>query len=558
MRRRVSSTPASPPTCAPVVSRLTSSGAPTRCRCSRTPTSPCWRPGRCPSSPPCRPSTAHPSSGAPGCSTSSSSPTVGCKPAPTSWTRPHVSGLRGQGRRARPCLRRLGVRRARLLLTDAGHGLLPGPACQRREAGREHPRRRHAGRPGDLLRGDHARLGGPRRDEEGIARRDGVAAAGRHRALQPDSPDQRVEARGSGEGVPGVRAQHRRSATHRGDWLAADRPGRRRSPEAGRCAGGRPTGRRCSATRSSCWPSTGRCSCNDLDGGGRASDQTRPRGRRGGVRRSALLVVPMAFLVRGALEGGPDGVRAALGASEVRRALWHTVTLAMVVTVGALSLGTALALVFDRAMLRRPSHLADRPGGSPGRAPVLPDPQLDAGLRPRRTPRPAARASRSRCSTARPASPLLLTAEAVPLVWLIVDGRARGPPRTRPGPRGPGQWSRTAADLRHHRPAPATGAAARRRCRRLRRGGERLRRPAGAGIHTGLPDVGNPGLPAAVPLRAPEAFARLCSVALVMVVLVLVAIGGADRGLGRVGAGFASSGPGGARPHTAPPPARGS
>ena len=30
----------------------------------------------------------------------------------------------------------------------------------------------------------------------------------------------------------------------------------------------------------------------------------------------ALLVVPMAFLVRGALEGGLDGVRAVLGTSE--------------------------------------------------------------------------------------------------------------------------------------------------------------------------------------------------------------------------------------------------
>ena len=47
---------------------------------------------------------------------------------------------------------------------------------------------------------------------------------------------------------------------------------------------------------------------------------------------TALMLAPVAFLARGALEGGTDGVAGALAAGEVRVALGHTVLLALVVT----------------------------------------------------------------------------------------------------------------------------------------------------------------------------------------------------------------------------------
>lgn len=258
----------------------------------------------------------------------------------------------------------------------------------------------------------------------------------------------------------------------------------------------------------------------------------------------ALVLLPLAFLVRGAMEGGITGVVEAVTTDEVRTALGHTITLSVVVTIAAVAGGTALALVFDRALVRRPNRwrfamalpllvpqfaltlswlqaygaggLVDQLGGG-----ALPGLEGAAGIA------------------------LLLTVDAVPLVWLIVSA---------------GLAVRREPDL--VRAARASGATAWRSFVSIDL--PLLRGPmlaAGAVVLVGVvnsfavPQVlGSSGgyeTLATYAYRqlsvsaAPEAFARLCAVVVLMVVLVLLAVGGADRGLGRLEGGFVRSGQGG-------------
>lgn len=258
----------------------------------------------------------------------------------------------------------------------------------------------------------------------------------------------------------------------------------------------------------------------------------------------ALMVLPLAFLVRGALEGGISGVVGALTDDEVRTALWHTVTLSVVVTTAAVAAGTALALVFDRALVSHPNRW-----------------RLAVGL-PLLVPQFALTLSWLQAYGAggvvdllggaglpglegAPGIALLLTVDAVPLVWLIVSA---------------GLAVRREPDL--VRAARASGATAWRSVVSIDL--PLLRGPvlaAGAVVLVGV--VNSFAVPQVLASSsgyqtlatyayqqlsvsaAPEAFARLCVVAVLMVVLVLLTVGGADRGLGRLQAGFVRSGQGG-------------
>nr|MDQ6895421.1 ABC transporter permease subunit [Actinomycetota bacterium] len=261
---------------------------------------------------------------------------------------------------------------------------------------------------------------------------------------------------------------------------------------------------------------------------------------------AGLVVVPMLFLLRGALAGGGESVAGALGNREVREALWHTVSLAIVATVAAVAGGTALAMAFDRSMVRRPAGWrialvlpllvpqfaltlswaqAYGPGGLSDQLLGLPLPGLYG---------PTGVA-------------LLLTADAVPLVWLVVAaGLAvrREPDLVRAArASGAGPWRTFATiDLPLLRgPLLAAGAVV------FVGVVNAFAVPQVLGSTQGYQTLATLAYQQLSLSAAPDAFARLCSIALLMVALVLVAIGGADRGLGRVGPGFARSGPGGAR-----------
>ena len=152
-----------------------------------------------------------------------------------------------------------------------------------------------------------------------------------------------------------------RAATDRRDGLAADRP---RSCRAGP-ASGRP-GRGAGLERPVRAPAG---PAGPVPVGVRAVSPPKPptaRLRPVVLTRAAVVVlvvlvvaglvaVPMLFLLRGALAGGGESVAGALGNREVRVALWHTFSLAIVVTVAAVAGGTALAMAFDRSMVRRPA-----------------------------------------------------------------------------------------------------------------------------------------------------------------------------------------------------------
>ncbi len=259
----------------------------------------------------------------------------------------------------------------------------------------------------------------------------------------------------------------------------------------------------------------------------------------------ALVVAPVVFLARGALENGGRGVVAALATAGVGAALRHTIALAVGVTVIAVAVGTLLAVIFDRSMVRAPARWrlalvlpllvppfsltlswmqAYGPGGLVDHLTGFALPGLEGA----------------------PGITVLLTVEAVPLVWLIVAA---------------GLSARREPDL--VRAARASGAGG---CRAfVTIDLPLLRGPmlaAGAVVLVGvvnsfavpqvLGSAGGYETLATLAYRqlsvsaAAAAFTRLCVVALLMVALTLLTVGAADRGLGRLGAGFVRSGSGGA------------
>jgi iron(III) transport system permease protein len=263
-----------------------------------------------------------------------------------------------------------------------------------------------------------------------------------------------------------------------------------------------------------------------------------------GIMVAALVGAPLVFLARGASAGGVAGVTAALSDPEVRVALGHTVSLAILVTLVAVVLGTALAVVFDRSMLRRPHRWRV--------AVVLPllVPQFALTLSWTQAYAPAGLLDHLAGVTmpglyGSPGIALVLIAEAVPLVWLIVTA---------------GLAVRREPDL--VRAARASGASAVRAFITIDL--PLLRGPlvaAGAVVVVGV--VNSFAVPqvlgsaqgyetlATLAYRqlsfsaAADVFTRLCVVALLMVVVVLVAVGTVDRGFGRIGTAFTRTGLGG-------------
>lgn len=254
-----------------------------------------------------------------------------------------------------------------------------------------------------------------------------------------------------------------------------------------------------------------------------------------------LVGAPLVLLAGAAVDQGLGTVWETLGTGELRSALWHTLSLAGVVTGVSLLAGGGLALLFDRALVRRP--LAWRlallvplfvpqftltlswtqaygPGG-------LSDQLLGITLPGLYGPLGIA---------------LLLAVDATPLAWLIVSA---------------GLAVRREPDL--VRAARASGATGWQTLRTVDL--PLLRSPllaAAAVVFVGVvnsfavPEVlgaaqGYQTLATLVyqqlSLSAePADFARLCVISLLMVLLVLLVLGGADRGFGRVAAGTARSG----------------
>lgn len=260
---------------------------------------------------------------------------------------------------------------------------------------------------------------------------------------------------------------------------------------------------------------------------------------------AGLVLAPIGFLVRGALEGGVDGLTGALSTEEVRDALGNTVVLAIVVTAAAVVAGTGLAVAFDRSLVRRPTWWrialitpllvpqfsltlswtqAYGTGGLLDHLVGLILPGLYGA----------------------PGIALLLAVEAVPLVWLIVAaGLAvhREPDLVRAArTSGASPWRTfVTIDLPLLRgPILAAGAVV------FVGVVNSFAVPQVLGSAAGYQTLATLAYQQLSLSAAPEAFTRLSVVALLMVVLVLVTIGGADRGLGRIGAGLARSGQGGA------------
>ncbi len=260
---------------------------------------------------------------------------------------------------------------------------------------------------------------------------------------------------------------------------------------------------------------------------------------------AGLVLVPLAFLVHGALEGGVSGVAATVARSDLRTALAHTVLLCLVVTAASLAGGTALAVAFDRSMIRRPAlwrvalvtpllvpqfaltlswsqaygngGLLDHVGGV-----TIPDLYGMTGIA------------------------LVMIVDAVPVVWLVVTaGLAvrREPDLVRAArASGAGAWRAfVSIDLPLLRaPLLAAGAVV------LVGVVNSFAVPQVLGSAKGYQTLATLAYQQLALSATPAAFSRLCVIALLMVLLVLLTIGAADRGLGRIGPGFARSGLGGA------------
>jgi iron(III) transport system permease protein len=256
---------------------------------------------------------------------------------------------------------------------------------------------------------------------------------------------------------------------------------------------------------------------------------------------AALVLAPLTFLVGGAANGGVAGVWNTLATREVKGALWHTVTLALVVTALALAGGTALALAFDRCLVRRSMSWRCAVG-----LPLL-VPQFSLALSWTQAYGPSGLTDHLIGMTlpglyGPTGIALLLVVDAVPLVWLIVAaGLAvrREPDLVRAArASGAGPWQTFASvDLPLlRRPLLAAGAVV------LVGVVNSFAVPQVLGSAEGYQTLATLAYQQLSLSAAPEAFTRLCVVALVMVLLVLLCVGGADRGLERIDAGLTRTG----------------
>jgi iron(III) transport system permease protein len=254
-----------------------------------------------------------------------------------------------------------------------------------------------------------------------------------------------------------------------------------------------------------------------------------------------LVAMPLVSLARGALDQGWSAVSEVLLSDEVMTALRHTVLLAVVVTAASVSLGSALAMAFDRAMIRATTRWrlallvpllvqqfavtlnwaqAYGPGG-------LTDHVLRVTLPGLYGPFGIG---------------LLLTVDAVPLTWLIVTAAIavrREPDLARAArASGAGPWTTLwTIDLPLLRGALLAAAAV-----VFVSTVNAFAVPQVLGSAEGYQTLATLVYQQLTLSVDPEAFGRLSTTALLMVALVLVALGGADRGLGPAGRGRSATG----------------
>jgi iron(III) transport system permease protein len=254
-----------------------------------------------------------------------------------------------------------------------------------------------------------------------------------------------------------------------------------------------------------------------------------------------LVATPLVSLVRGALDQGWSAMAQQLRGADVMTALWHTLLLAVVVTATSVTLGTSLALAFDRALLRATNRW-----------------RL-ALLVPVLVPQFAITLSWTQAYGAGGLSDhllgftlpglygpfgiaLLLTVDSVPLAWLIVTAAMsvrREPDLARASrASGAGPWMTFwTIDLPLLR-GPLTAAAALVFVSSV----NSFAVPQVLGSAEGYQTLATLVYQQLTLSAGPGAFGRLGTTALVMVALVLIALSAADRGLDQVGARQARSG----------------
>jgi iron(III) transport system permease protein len=256
---------------------------------------------------------------------------------------------------------------------------------------------------------------------------------------------------------------------------------------------------------------------------------------------AVLIATPLVSLAHGAMDQGWSGMAQLLGGADIRTALWHTVLLAVIVTAVSVTMGTALALAFDRAML---------PATARWRLALLVPllvPQFAVTLSWTQ-----AYGSGGLCDHLLGVTlpglygpfgiGLLLTVDSVPLTWLIVTAAmaVRREPDLARAARASGAdpWTTVwTIDLPLLRGALTAAAAV-----VFVNSVNSFAVPQVLGSAQGYQTLATLVYQQLTLSVGPEAFAQLSTTALLMVALVLVALGGAGRGLGGDQARYGTSG----------------
>jgi iron(III) transport system permease protein len=247
-----------------------------------------------------------------------------------------------------------------------------------------------------------------------------------------------------------------------------------------------------------------------------------------------LVANPLVSLARGALDQGWGAMADVLRGADVMTALRHTILLAAIVTSVSVTLGAALAMAFEKAMLRATLHwrLALL-------VPVL-VPQFAVTLSWTQAYGPGGLSDHLLGLTLPGlygpfGIGLLLTLDSVPLTWLIVSvamAVRREPDLARAArASGAGPWTTLwTIDLPLLRGALAAAAAV-----VFVSTVNSFAVPQVLGSAEGYQTLATLVYQQLTLSVGPEAFGQLSTTALLMVALVLVALGGADRGFGRLG-----------------------
>lgn len=247
-----------------------------------------------------------------------------------------------------------------------------------------------------------------------------------------------------------------------------------------------------------------------------------------------LVAMPLVSLARGALDQGWSAMAVELRAADLTTALWHTVLLAAVVTAVSVVMGTALAMAFDRAMLRATARWRVAL-----LVPVL-VPQFAITLSWTQAYGPGGLIDHLFGVTLPGlygpfGIGLLLTVDSVPLAWLIVSAAIavrREPDLARAArASGASPWvTLWTIDLPLLRGALTAAAAV-----VFVSSVNSFAVPQVLGSAEGYQTLATLVYQQLTLSVGPEAFGQLSTTALLMVALVLVALSSADRGLGRVG-----------------------